>query len=356
MTKQASKKKTSKSSRKKNLATQTSSSMSKSPALNEDALYARSILLPVVKSITIHLIGCGGTGSWLAPHLARIMKLLQEVHQINVKLAFWDYDAVEEKNIFRQNFCEAEIGMNKAETLARRYGTAWGLEILALPVSFSTDAMYRNNLGDRYGDSSMPVFVTCVDKNAPRQDVAKVCSQYFGWWLDCGNLKTAGQVSVGRGLPPRELSPLRFPSMTTWTPLPSVQFPGILQEESESKKQEVDYSGMSCADIALVDEQGLSINHVIASTASAMLMKLLVTKDLQHHCAYISIDSGTTFVYNSPRILTDYLKKMEFVSVEGAEEYDDQEDMEQAMLDEEDDEPLVEEDLEETAEAAIGLA
>ena len=349
MTKQTSKK-VSKSSRKKNLATQIFSSLSKSPALNEDALYARSILLPVVKSITIHLIGCGGSGSWLAPHLARITKLLQEVHHINVRLAFWDYDTVEEKNIFRQNFCEAEIGANKAETLARRYGIAWGLDIIALPVPFSADAMYRNSLGDRYGDSGMPVFITCVDKNAARQDVAKVCSQYFGWWLDCGNLKTAGQVSVGRGLPPRELSPLRFPSMTTWTPLPSVQFPGILQEEAETRKEEVDYSGLSCADIALVDEQGLSINHVIATTASAMLMKLLVTKDLQHHCAYVSIDSGTTFVYNSPRILTDYLKKMEFFAVKGAEEYDDQEDMEQALLDEENDEgPLFEEDLVETA-------
>ena len=142
--------------------------------------------------------------------------------------------------------------------------------------------------------------------------------------------------------------------MTTWTPLPSVQFPGILEDEPETKKG-VDYSEMSCADIALVDEQGLSINHAIASTASAMLMKLLVTKDLQHHCAYVSIDSGTTFVYNSPRILTDYLKKMEFVSVEGAAEYDNQEDMEQAMLDQED-EPLFEVDVQETAEAAIGLA
>jgi PRTRC genetic system ThiF family protein len=311
----------------------------------------------VFKSITIHLIGCGGTGSWLAPHLARITKLLQEVHHIDARLAFWDYDAVEEKNIFRQNFCEAEVGANKAETLARRYGTAWGLEIIALPVPFSADAVYRNNLGDRYGGSSMPVFITCVDKNAPRQDVAKACSQYFGWWLDCGNLKTAGQVSIGRGLPPHELSPLRFPSMTTWTPLPSVQFPGILQEETETKREDVDYSGMSCTDIALVDEQGLSINHTVASTASAMLMKLLVTKDLQYHCAYVSIDSGTTFVYSSPRILTDYLKSLELISVEGAEEYDDQEDMEQTRLDEEEDEePLFEEDLRETAEASIGLA
>jgi len=56
------------------------------------------------------------------------------VHHLNVRLAFWDYDAVEEKNIFRQNFCEAEIGTNKAETLARRYGLAWGIEIIAVPT------------------------------------------------------------------------------------------------------------------------------------------------------------------------------------------------------------------------------
>ena len=56
-----------------------------------------------------------------------------------------------------------------------------------------------------------------------------------------------------------------------------------------------------------VDEQGLSINHAIASTALAMLTKLLITKDLQHHCAYVCIDSGTTFSYNSPCILTGYL-------------------------------------------------
>jgi PRTRC genetic system ThiF family protein len=328
------------------------------PTLNKDALYARSILLPVIKDITIHLIGCGGSGSWLAAHLARITKLLQDVHHLGVRLVFWDHDTVEEKNIFRQNFCEAEIGVNKAETLARRFGLAWGIEIIAVGVPFSRDVTYRNNLGAQYGDNSMPVFITCVDNNKARQDIAKACSENYGWWLDTGNLKTAGQVSIGRSLAPREPSPLRFPSMTTWTPLPSVQFPGILQEEEKTQKEEVDYSGMSCADIALVDEQGLSINHAIASTAATMLMQLLVTRDLDYHCVYVTVKpSKAVPVFNSPGILTEYLKKMEFVSVEGATEYDDQEDMEQAMLDEEDDEePLFEEDLDETAEAAIGLA
>ncbi len=327
------------------------------PRLNKDSLYARAVLLPVLKDVSIHLIGCGGTGSWLAPHLARIAKLLEEVHHLNVRLVFWDPDTVEQKNIYRQNFCEAEIGVNKAGTLARRYGHAWGMEVTAVGVPFTRQSLFSNNLAQRYGSNEIHILVSCVDNNKARQEIVKCCQEIQStWWMDTGNLKTAGQVSVGRLLQERESSPLRFPSKTTWLPLPSEQFPGILLPENEPAKEELDYSGLSCADIALVDEQGLSINHSIASTAAAMLMKLLVTQDLQHHCAYVSTESGASFVYNSPRILKKYLQGKTFVSVEGAKEYDDQEDMEQALFDEDDDEPLFEGNFQTTAEAAIGLA
>jgi PRTRC genetic system ThiF family protein len=329
----------------------------KMPKLNKDSLYARAVLLPVLKDVSIHLIGCGGTGSWLAPHMARIAKLLDEVHHLNIRLVFWDPDIVEQKNIYRQNFCEAEIGVNKAQALARRYGHAWGMEVISVGVPFTRQSLFSNNLAQRYGSNEIHILVSCVDNNKARQEILKCCQEIQStWWMDTGNLKTAGQVSVGRLLQEREASPLRFPSKTTWLPLPSEQFPGILLPESEPVKEEIDYSGLSCADIALVDEQGLSINHAVASTAATMLMKLLVTQDLQHHCTYVSTEFGTSFVYNSPRILKKYLQGKSFVSVEGATEYDDQEDMEQAVLDEDDGEPLFEGNFQTTAEAAIGLA
>jgi len=336
---------------------QTSSNLPmKMPLLNKDSLYARAVLLPVVKEVSIHLIGCGGSGSWLAPHLARIAKLLEEAHHLSVKLIFWDPDVVEEKNIYRQNFCAAEIGVNKAQTLARRYGHAWGIEVIAVAASFTRENLYRNNLAQRYASSESHFLVSCVDNNKARQEIVKCCQEIPSmWWMDTGNIKSAGQVSVGRVLQEREGSPLRFPSKATWLPLPSEQFPGILLPQSEPAKEEIDYSGLSCADLALVDEQGLSINHAVASTAAAMLMKLLVTQDLRHHCAFVSIESGTFFVYNSPRTLKKYLQGRMFDAVQDTTEYDDQEDMEQAMIDEEDDEPLFEENLPETADAAIGL-
>jgi hypothetical protein len=70
----------------------------------------------------------------------------------------------------------------------------------------------------------------------------------------------------------------------------------------------VAYTRMSCAELALVDEQGISINRSITSAAASLLAKMLVPKGLRHHCAYVSPEAGVQFVYNSPRILKKHLK------------------------------------------------
>jgi len=275
--------------------------------LNKDSLNARSLLLPVTKGTRLVLIGCGGTGSWLAPHVVRIARLLREVRDQQVSVVFCDHDHVEEKNIFRQNFCEAEIGRNKALSLAQRYGHAWGIPIAAIDQRFSRAIATKNDFAPSYNDQQTSVFITCVDNNTARREIAKLCESWPIWWVDTGNLKTAGQVSVGRQLFEKELSPLRLPSVTTWAPAPSLQFPNIIRDTSE-EVQPVNYTNMSCAELALVDEQGISINHSIASVAASLLAKMLVTKDLRYHCAYVSLDAGTQFVYNSTRILRKQLK------------------------------------------------
>jgi PRTRC genetic system ThiF family protein len=275
--------------------------------INRDSLNARTLMLPVVKKTHLFLIGCGGNGSWLAPHIVRIAKLLSELQE-EVSATFWDYDTVEAKNIFRQNFCSAETGMNKAAALAHRYGLAWGVPIQAVEEPFSgKHNVLSKSLEHFYRWDRNVVFLTCVDRNAARQEVAKVCKNYPAWWIDTGNLKTLGQVSVGRELFDKEPSPLRLPSVTTWTPSPSLQFPNIMRKEKEDV-QPVDYTKMSCAELALMDEQGLSINHSIASAAASLLAKMLLTKDLRYHCAYVSLEAGTQFAYNSPRILKKYWK------------------------------------------------
>lgn len=292
--------------------------------LNNDSLHARSLLLPITKSTCLLLIGCGGTGSWLAPHVVRVAKLLQEARDQHVSVVFWDHDHVEAKNIFRQNFCEAEIGVNKALSLAQRYGHAWGIPITAIDAPFDKDLVTKNEYVPSYREQKTTVVITCVDNNAARREVAKLCESWPIWWVDTGNLKTAGQVSVGRNLYQDEPSPLRLPSVTTWSPAPSVQFPNLIHDTSRDF-QPIDYANMSCAELALVDEQGISINHTIASTAAALLTKMLLTRDLRYHCAYVSLDAGTQFVYNSPRILRKHLQVAKGAQSPGDYEEDEEE-------------------------------
>ena len=87
----------------------------------------------------VTLAGCGGTGSFLALHLARLAYHARERHGLDVRLAFVDPDVVEEKNVGRQNFCPAEVGQPKAQRLMARYNRAFGLSIRAHVGRFEGD-------------------------------------------------------------------------------------------------------------------------------------------------------------------------------------------------------------------------
>lgn len=72
----------------------------------------------------IVVVGCGGTGSWLLPKLVKTINdgIRKSIIRKDVKLILIDGDIVEEKNLVRQNFIEQDIGQNKAEVMASRYG------------------------------------------------------------------------------------------------------------------------------------------------------------------------------------------------------------------------------------------
>jgi PRTRC genetic system ThiF family protein len=269
--------------------------------LNTDSLTALSTILPVVGDFNFVLIGCGGTGSWLAPHIVRIAKILQDVHDQKISLTFWDDDLVEEKNIYRQNFCAAEIGENKAETLAGRYGQAWEMEITAINKRFTG---LQNMNTYPYGRS---VFVGCVDNNLTRQAIHNAAMRYPVWWLDAGNTKTAGQVCIGRWLEEDD-RPFSLVSRTTWLPMPSLQFPIMLEKEKPRVDLEFDLNELSCAEMVMLDEQGFSINQMVASTAATILSNMFLSGELTYHCAHVSLEHGTQVIYNTPKVLRKYIR------------------------------------------------
>src|SRR5262245_15468145 len=130
-----------------------------------DLSYARAatLMTPVFDRLRLYLVGCGGTGSWLAPSVARIARLQRDQGR-QVEVVFYDHDHVEPKNIPRQHFCDAELGRNKAATLAARYSAAWGVEITAVPRKFTGPSLPIDG-------NALTILIGCVDSAAGRQEL-----------------------------------------------------------------------------------------------------------------------------------------------------------------------------------------
>ena len=82
-----------------------------------------------IRPVKIVMIGAGGTGGHIAPHLYRLLYALERPVQFIV----CDGDIVEEKNLVRQNFTRADLGLNKARVVAERYSNVFGLETSYVP-------------------------------------------------------------------------------------------------------------------------------------------------------------------------------------------------------------------------------
>lgn len=83
--------------------------------------------------VKIIILGAGGTGGYVIPHLYRIAFAADR----QMRIIVCDGDVVEGKNLIRQNFVEQDIGRNKAQVLAERYSAAFGDKTLLLLDSYT---------------------------------------------------------------------------------------------------------------------------------------------------------------------------------------------------------------------------
>lgn len=251
-----------------------------------DLSYAKAakLMLPVYERLRLILVGCGGTGSWLAPSIARIARLHRDQGRA-VEVTFFDHDSVEPKNIPRQHFCEAELGRNKAVSLAGRYSAAWGVEIAAVPKQFKASAVELDN-------DALTILVGCVDNAAARQEIAKRLA-WLGppvWWLDCGNDESSGQVIAGSAVEAKELAGGFTPSckICKALPVPSLVAPDLL----EPRPEELATSKMSCAEIQMANSQSLAVNQMVAAVATDYLLGLL-NGGLKRFATFFDLLSGS---------------------------------------------------------------
>lgn len=212
--------------------------------------------------INLMLIGCGGTGSALAPSLARIAFHGQR-KGIRFHIIFVDPDIVDESNVGRQRFTPgAEIGLPKANCLTTRLNLAFGLDIAAIAAPFSAELLSYFPESPR-SHIKRTLLIGAVDNNVARRAIHDVVSHNQGraWALDCGNARFNGHVAIGNLGDPERLTLDKRIGLANGIPSPYLQEPLLLQTDPEPEQP------ASCAELALADEQSIMVNEMVAAIA-----------------------------------------------------------------------------------------
>jgi PRTRC genetic system ThiF family protein len=271
---------------------------------------ALPILLKEHNQIEVLVVGCGGNGSFFVPMLSRLVWVLNQ-QGMGIKTMLIDPDVVESKNIPRQNFIEADFGLNKAEVLATRYSIAYGLKIGAIPQSFKVEMIKREW-------RKLIIIIGAVDNVVARQAIASSLNTRNDWeteempsvwWLDMGNHGknlVSGQVLLGStNFFNLEVAfnDTKKPSFCLNLPAPSLIHPELIQQEVLGWES----NNLSCAEISLRESQALFINQRVACEAIEMLSQLIYSKSLKRFATYFHGGVGSSnSLYTAPKTLTQF--------------------------------------------------
>lgn len=283
--------------------------------ISYDRLNAVPVILASHKHLHLYLVGVGGTGGWLAPTLVRLTKILTDQGR-SVSLTLIDYDHVEKVNIPRQNFTQADLGLNKAQVLALRYGMVYGVDVMAIPDRFNPEMV-------RADYNTLSLVIGCVDNSAARIAIALTLQENPPnaapqvLWLDGGNTRTQGQVLLGSwsqlGQNPALFahiaqldngsSSLR-PIGCVNLPGPSIQHPELLKPLPEESEEH----NLSCEELASRNAQSLLINQRVAVEMGEYLVELLLVKNLRRFATYFDIETGSSRSrFTNPEILKTFV-------------------------------------------------
>ncbi|PMC36243.1 thiamine biosynthesis protein ThiF [Bacillus sp. UMB0899] len=247
----------------------------------------RKKLYPIIVQV-----GVGGTGSNLSQQLAQMMSLFGQ----HGYYCLADPDHIEKKNISNQLFVESNVGKKKAEILARRYSTAYNINISSYTEKYIEDVTtlvdlfnidYQNTGGYSSKVKVLPILIGCVDNNYTRRifhDLFESVPNIL--YLDSGNESTVvppdfpnrpkedwneeewdsysnsgwtGQVVCG----------LKISGQTILEPVAS-RYPEILTDNDIIKKP----SELSCEELTTSDPQRLLTNRMAAMAICAYLTEL----------------------------------------------------------------------------------
>lgn len=223
----------------------------------------------LMRPVKVVMLGAGGTGGHIAPHLYRLLYALDRP----VRFIICDGDVVEEKNLVRQNFIPADLGENKAKVLAERYASVFGMETEYVPEFIENEERLRRllepgafRMGYNWNDpvfQEQVILIGAVDNNRSRQLCHSVFYQMRELvYIDSGNGEYTGQVVCG----------IRSGGRTLYRPIGKV-YPDVLKEKDKFPTE------LSCADASLSAPQSIAANITAATAVVDMIYNILALGD-----------------------------------------------------------------------------
>ena len=216
----------------------------------------------------ITVVGCGGTGGFVAEGLCRLFQGRQAT------IVLVDLDRVEPHNLLRQNFYPGDVGGFKSQVLADRLAKAYGR-----PVGYSVYPFREydtDSRTDRHGypgliDCGESLIIGCADNAAARRAMAECLPGHPARWLiDAGNDTNWGQVLVGNVSGRVDWEEPPFEGETCYlAPAPTLQRPDLLTAVS-TRPPDVD-----CAAALDLTDQDPTINQMMASLVLQVVRRMV---------------------------------------------------------------------------------
>ncbi len=216
------------------------------------------------RPVKIVMLGAGGTGGHIAPHLYRLLYALDRP----VRFIICDGDVVEEKNLVRQNFIPADLGENKAQALAERYSKVFGMETGYVPEFIESEERlhqllepqwYRTGPYSMEHVQEMVLLIGAVDNNKSRQLCHRAfCQTQELIYIDSGNGEYSGQVVCG----------VRRGGRTIYPPVGKV-YPDVLEETDKFPTE------LPCAEASVSEPQSIAANITAATAVVDMVYNIL---------------------------------------------------------------------------------
>ncbi len=230
----------------------------------------------------IMVIGVGGTGSFVAEGLCRLLATK------DTDIILVDHDRVEPHNLIRQQFFKGDVGKFKSQALAERLSRLYGRAIAYSVYPYMADLIHKDWGGGMHTLANEGLLISCVDNVETRREIAG--SLHPGnWWLDAGNGYASGQVLIGnaRSTGQMEWSFDEKEQTVHHLPLPSFQLPALLAPVSKPVVDDVD-----CAEAVIAEDQSPVINQAMAVLVLDFVNRFL-QEELTWMGVYLDMDAGT---------------------------------------------------------------